>query len=292
MTFTLSDLRYVDQELRWHRTEAPWSAEDAKLYRTTDRNACDFRTKTKRAASSLRFLTDLDPLLGLTLQGGFREDAVVFGLTHLRCLILMNRAEGQLDLGTLPDLEVLALDNRPGLEQISNCPSLKSFVVWSWRGTDMAAMRAAPALEHLKLEGKGQDFSFDGLQGAQSLRACQLFDVCPIDLSALAPLTQLQFLRVVAPRIGSKHQLDLSPLASLTSLVWLTLDYCGSIPSLAPLRQLPSLAGVSIVGTDVRDGDLRPLLDLPPGATATFDNRPHYSHTSDMVDRIRSSTTT
>lgn len=57
----------------------------------------------------------------------------------------------------------------------------------------------------------------------------------------------------------------------------------GPVRSLAPLRELPPALNRRAVGT-VEDGDLTPLLSLPPHVErVTFEDRLHYSHTIDEL---------
>ena len=60
----------------------------------------------------------------------------------------------------------------------------------------------------------------------------------------------------------------------------LNLTDCGELDSLAPLSGLRSLKALAFAGakTTLRDGDLRPLLDLPKLSMVMFGARRHYSH--------------
>jgi hypothetical protein len=284
----MADLRYADQELKWHHADLPWSDAEARRYLESGSNACEVRSKRRYGAAALGFLADLDPLLGVSLRGSLPDDDAVFDLDELRCLILLNRAKRPLRLDRLRELEVLAFDDRPGVEAIARCPALKSLTIWSWAGADLSWLRGGQSVEYIKIEAKGQQFSLNGIQALTALRAGVFLDLTPADLVPLAEQRSLEYLRIEAKRGSPPANLDLAPLRGLTSLAWLTLRFVGSVDSVEPLRSLPLLRGVTLVGTDVRDGDMTPLIDLPPGATVSIDDRPHYSHSANEIDRARS----
>lgn len=79
------------------------------------------------------------------------------------------------------------------------------------------------------------------------------------------------------------------PVGALHRLRILLLGDLGDIASIRPLSRLKKLERLFLIETtNVVDGELSPLLDLPRLKHVDFLDRPHYSHRS--ADFPRSST--
>ena len=65
----------------------------------------------------------------------------------------------------------------------------------------------------------------------------------------------------------------------------LVLD-CGPIESLAPLRGVPLETLFFYESTNIRDGDLGVLLDLPHLKGTAFADRRHYSHKLKEIEAV------
>jgi hypothetical protein len=104
-----------------------------------------------------------------------------------------------------------------------------------------------------------------------------------IPLASLAGLDALEGLERLQID-GCKQFGDLEPIAKCNRLEFLSVANAGSIPSLAPIRRLSNLKHVSFVeSTQIEDGDLSMLLELPSLEKVSFQNRRHYSHTREQI---------
>lgn len=128
-------------------------------------------------------------------------------------------------LAKLTQLEALALDDCG-----NNC--------------DLAAVAKLPGLVSLRVSGgSGQPRKSQALRGMTRLRRLSLRSWRGLgDLSLVAPLTRLEGLELTQTDAA-----DLSPLAGLTQLRWLSLAYSGRLKDLTPLLKLRRLASLSLM---------------------------------------------
>ncbi len=85
---------------------------------------------------------------------------------------------------------------------------------------------------------------------------------------------------------------SIQPAFSIGSLETLTFANVGKRDSLDGIDRLRRLERVIFYGsTDIRDGDLRPLLSLPRLKAVAFANRKHYNLTLDQLERFIESRT-
>ncbi|MDR3690729.1 MAG: hypothetical protein P4L46_15235 [Fimbriimonas sp.] len=96
----------------------------------------------------------------------------------------------------------------------------------------------------------------------------------PIDIARLADCNTLEAIGLR----GIKGVLKLDEISQIPTLKALEIVDCGDIESLAPLARCSNLEMLNFTGkTNVKDGDLRPLLGLPNLKTAMFGDRKHYN---------------
>lgn len=170
-------------------------------------------------------------------------------------------AAGSVDPASMPHLEQLTLawammDPRGHLPE-----GLRSL---TFRGegaqSTLTAIPLSAHLEWLDVSPGRRITTLDGLDRFPRLRHLELDGARLADLSALAHVPDLEWLTLVACR-GLP---DLGPIARLPRLHHLRLVDCGDIPSLRPFAGNPTVADVVANGTTrVADGDLSPLLAMP-----------------------------
>ena len=85
--------------------------------------------------------------------------------------------------------------------------------------------------------------------------------------------------------VGSRKISSLEGLKNNLELRKLIIENLGDIESLSPLKNLLKLEMVIFLGsTNIVDGDLSVLNDLPLLKNVGFKNRKHYSHTRDYFE--------
>lgn len=276
--------------LAWLDIRRPWQpGVDDVVYTERKSNAVEL-TLGRTRVPDVDFAVDLPGLRGLIVDGPVRDDRAAFAAEGLELLALRTRCKLPADLRRLHGLRSLALAWRPGLETMSGLSALETLQLQGFQGDDLSFLGSKPALDFMRLKCVNQQFRLDGIEGAPQLRELWIQDGRLESLHPLGGMTQLRELTVVADFNGIEGTVSLEPLLSHRDLVWLALSGWERVESLKPIRQLPALRNIGIREMEVVDGDLTPLLDLPPGATFMIrDDRPHYSHTVAEIEHLRKS---
>ncbi len=238
--------------------------------------------------------------LYLNAAKGWRCDDYAF-LAELPALKLLSIVaappRGSIPIEAVTGLQSLHLDRvLPEPVDLPPLPALRSCKL-AWSGA-VGSLFDCRDLERLSLAGL-KSKRFDRLSRLAGLKALCLRSSNIVSLRDLAGLGRLAHLELKVCRslasldgiealaglrsltLNEGHKVhDLAPLAALEKLEVLNLTDCGELDSLAPLAGLRNLKALAFAGekTAVRDGDLRPLLELPKLSMVMFGARRHYSH--------------
>jgi internalin A len=146
---------------------------------------------------------------------------------------------------------------------------------------DLISLMPLTRLRILRLAGGRKLASLDGIEAFSALEELRLLD--------LRALSDIEALSGVADSLWSldfntcRRITRLNALASLRRLTRLLVINCGEIESLGPIAQLPLKVLHFYESTNIRDGRLDVLRDLPDLTDTSFANRRHYSHTRDEI---------
>jgi hypothetical protein len=223
--------------------------------------------------SFLRLLPQLQSLKILDLK--IRNVDEIHSLPALRELELITYCDTEIRFSAFPQLQRCSLEWRKRADSLFACLSLKELFVNSYDGKYLLRFANLLNLESLALMNAPVE-TLNGLSMLKRLRSLRLGRlVCLESLDGVEELTDLEELEVQkCRRIGS-----IKPLAALTKLRKLLLNDCGEIESLRPLANLKQLQTVLFYeSTNIVDGDLTPLTQLPDLSLVSFKNRHHYSH--------------
>lgn len=267
-----------------------WTDEDSRRYRE---NECDtvVVSLSGRSRVTLDFVRELPGLRCVYVEGPVKDDTPVFDVAGLESLTLLTRSKKPLSLDRLPLLRELAVHDRPGIEGIRELRSLRELTVVRWEGKDLAFLGDKPELRFLRLEGRKNRAWLDGVEGAPELDELMVLDVCVESIESLRGLRKLREVQLTGvDGLTAAQPWDLSVIEGMERLEWFRAPFNGPVRSLAPVRTLPSLRGVSIgLGAEILDGDLSVFAELPSDViVGPFDNRKHYSHTEKEIERLRS----
>ena len=129
---------------------------------------------------------------------------------------------------------------------------------WPWGSIEI--LWRCIALKTLRVDDCSHMYSLDALSSLASLQRIELQDQRSSDLSPLAGLTSLTFLKLSGRRLG--RVLDLEPLASCTALQYLEIDHPRAtyLNGLTPLGALTRLETLRLSGKAIRN--LEPLAQL------------------------------
>ncbi len=234
------------------------------------------------AAPDLEFLRDLPPLLSLEVHHlPLADIRPIASQPSLETLSINAYFKVGIDFAALSRLVNLHLDWGPGAETIVAAGNLEGLSVNRFPGLDLTLLRPLARLRNLRLAGGRKLASLNGIEAFSALQELRLLDLRALsDIDAVSGLSDtlwsLEF--DVCRRINR-----LDALASLRRLTRLLVINCGEIESLEPIAQVPLKALHFYESTNIRDGRLHVLLELPDLADTSFANRRHYSHTREAI---------
>ena len=235
--------------------------------------------------ADLSFLAEFPNLLYLEVveQKGINT-RYLDGLSNLRGLRLESPGAG-LDFACFQDLEVFTggwhVDNR----NLDRARELRRISAWQFkpRSCDLLALANMPRLEVLQL----RQVNIASLAGVETLEDLRYFDI------AYAP--RLESLDALATHAIEIRELSIShakkiscynPIATLNRLRRLQLSWCAPMPDLKWTRGMDRLDMFSFVETNVEDGDLSPLLELPTLRYVGTMDKKHYNYRFEELNKI------
>jgi hypothetical protein len=180
-------------------------------------------------------------------------------------LIYCRRLTSVAALHGMSSLEILRLTGSSSIGDLASAgawPNLRSFAISS----------GPPVVDFALLEGSPR------LEGFSINSTDMVGTPCSI-----VPLTRMPGLKHfglrAGPKKGFKCLRDVERLAELPSLEYLMLDRGPDLPNVQFLRALTNLTTLRLTRTNILDGDLSPVLELPHLAKLQLDpHRKHYSH--------------
>ena len=189
------------------------------------------------------------------------------------------------DFSRFDRLKVCKLLWRPMAKTILDCSGLKLLNVVNYPAEDLQKLTNMTGLRRLQISSR-KLVSLAGIESLPSLRIMDLAE-CP-KLESLTGIETCQGLQVVELE-NCKKVNDISSLGELANLRDVVLTNCGKVKSLQPLAKCRLLESVTFAGdTNVEDGELTPLLDMPELKRMWFVDKRHYSHKRDQVEAMLS----
>lgn len=229
--------------------------------------------------AGLDFLTELD-LIRWDLEGPLTP---IESLTNLRVLALTCDSDDTISFSELEHLESVAIAWDNADDDVFQCRRLRRLYTENLPDADFGRLASCVALESVGLVDPLLE-SLVGIEGLGNLRSLELAGAGRLeDLSQLQSCTRLKECSIV-----ETHGLaDLDVLPDQSAVEKLILNDNGEIRSLGPLRSQANLDWLVFAGsTNIVDGDLSVLLELPRLRTIAFKNRRHYSHKLKEIQRV------
>lgn len=184
------------------------------------------------------------------------------------------------DFSNFDQLEICKLFWRPKAKTVFDCSGLKLLNVINYPDEDLKSLKNMTGLRRLQITSR-KLMSLVGIESLKSLRILDLAE-CP-KLESLAGIEKCQELQVVELENCKKVD-DVSNLGELANLRDVVLTDCGIIKSLQPLAKCRLLESLIFTGdTNVEDGELTPLLEIPGLKKMWFVDKCHYTHKRDQV---------
>lgn len=205
-------------------------------------------------------------------------------LSNLRGLHLETPGAG-VDFSCFPELEVFIGDWHVDNSNVACCDELRQLRIWKFKPKllDLSDIANTTRLERLEITQTNitslagletlEDLRYFSLAYAPKLESIDNFESCANDIRELDFGT--------AKKIASYE-----PLGALNRLRRLRLSSCAPMPNLKWIQGMDRLDFFSFVDTNVEDGDLAPLLQLPElRYVGTMDKR-HYNYKFRALNEI------
>jgi hypothetical protein len=234
----------------------------------------EWRRINKRHHVDLTQLKQIESLLylsvNLLVKDGFRS---IEDLPLLKRLDLGVAIEARLDFTKMKNLRSLGIEKYSGSEFALQCDWLEELRIWHLKADNLVFLAPLHKLKLLSISHT----SVKTLVGIPNVTELSL-DHAP-KLESLDPLSSCSNMGALELR-NCKKIYDLSPISNLQNLERFELESCGEIASLHPLLNLKRFASFGFTGTtNIDDGDVSCLLEIPGLKSVSYSNRRHYNIT-------------
>jgi protein phosphatase 1 regulatory subunit 7 len=259
------DSERIDEYMEYYRNH--------KFDRLGISPALGYKRKDIEFLRKYPFVTDLG--IGCPWSGDFDFEPLR-ALKNLRTLGV--GAALPLRMGEFPQLEEVRCDWHPKFD-VAGCDRLQMLVLGKYKpkSRNLNDLPLLPSLRELELV-QPLLTSLEGIQRFSSLVKVEIAYAPKLrDLTGLDQLPLLDNLE--CQKCSNVEWLPI--LGNLKTARDISLDGCGSLPSIQCLKQMPALESFYFINTNVVDGDLSPLMGL---RWAGFTRKSHYSHTEKQID--------
>ena len=189
------------------------------------------------------------------------------------------------DFSNFNKLKICKLHWRPKAKTVFGCSNLKHLNVTNYPSEDLQELKNITGLKRLQITSR----KLLSLVGIESLRSLSILDLAGCTkLETLTGIERCQELQVIELE-NCKKVNDISRLGELEKLREVLLTDCGKVKSLRPLANCRLLENLTFAGdTNVEDGQLSPLLNIPELKSMWFVDKRHYSHRRDQIAALLS----
>jgi Leucine-rich repeat (LRR) protein len=230
------------------------------------------------------FLSQLSELETLEITDWNATDVTpIHAVPGLRRLKVFTYCKTAIDFSRFPSVEECSLEWRTNAGSLFEHTGLRKLFINKYPGKDLAAFERVN-LESLSLASP----KLDTLEGIDALKGLMFLGIYVArrltSLEGLQRLRRLTRLEINdCPKVG-----DISPVTDLRGLEELQLCNDGEIETLRPLAGHETLrVFLFYESTNIRDGDLSVLKELPNLEHVAFVDRRHYSHKASDFPRRR-----
>lgn len=234
--------------------------------------------------SEINFLSELTEFVeGIIITDKFADISILNSLHKVRTLGFADNGKSIIDLSNFPSLANLACDFSKRLVSLEVCEQMKDLTLTGFTSADktLSEIPRLSSLKRLKLFRT----NIDRLAGIGSFPILEELTVYKAShLADISALKDVKNTLKVLEFDSCKRISDYDTLGKISALKRLILVNSSDIPSLSFVKRLVDLEFLSFVGTRVIDGDLSPTIGIK---YVGFDNKRHYSHTFEEVNRYR-----
>jgi internalin A len=233
-------------------------------------------------AHELDFLVDIPNLRGIEIyHSDIGDISALWALKELEHIGLECNFTKAGDFAEFPKLTRCFIRWRQSEKTVLDARALQHLNVIGYPYRNLEPLSALKKLSELKLTSK----TLISLEGVAELPALEKLDLyrCT-QLSAIDCLGNADTLRSVSFDTCKKTR-DIEALRHIHELRVARIDNCGPVASLSPVKGSVNLEELYFVeSTNIEDGELELLLQLPRLRIVRFANRRHYSHTRSQIE--------
>lgn len=232
----------------------------------------------------LNFLKNLQHVKHIgVLDHEIRDLSGINTLSDLELLSLITSSKTILDFKKFQNLKWLIFDWIKGSESLFECDSISFLSLYNSEEKNFKRISKLHKLKTLTLN-EGKTESLDGIENLSDLSELRLLNLKQLSsINSISKLSNLKKLEIIN---GCKKFNNFDSVSKLTKLERLALDNLGEIESIKKLSTLKELKEISFHdSTNIMDGDLSVLEKLPKLHMVKFNNRKHYSHKRQDLDK-------
>lgn len=225
--------------------------------------------------SSLDFLGKVSWLKSFTLLDLLTENiSGIHFLSDLRSIYMGDYSKKAIDFASFPELKECRMEFSHNRLSVVSCPKLELLSMLHFSLSDLSKLVPLRHLTTLDIsQGKLADIraitEFRHLEHLNLVLLKSLQDIAPLGRAG-----ELQTLSLE----GTRGFRTLDALSGLGKLRRLNISNCGQIDSIAPLVACRSLEILEFSeDTNILDGDLQPILQMPNLKYISLMNRKHYN---------------
>lgn len=173
-------------------------------------------------------------------------------------------------------------ENKASINLLSN----NSYVIlWNYnvKNKNLINLPENNKLKYLELNLSNCE-SFEGISNFKTIKRLELHYCSKLasDIGISSISNTIEWLHI---NMSKKFVLT-SELEKLKKLKVLCLNNCGSIDNLNFLNSLPDLVDFRFVNTNIKSGDLNPILEHKKLTNAGFLNKKHYNYKAETIEEI------
>lgn len=232
---------------------------------------------------NLDFLKKVSELEALIIQGVIQDVSTINILEHLKYLSLDENTDA-LDFANWKELSTFHGKWNNKFKNLDRCTELKTLWLWKYNPKSKSLDEVAlPSLNELQIVTSAIA-SLEGIERAKKIKTLKLDSMSKLEnITALSALhNKLERLELTSCKKITSYE----SLSGLHALKRLELMSCGELPSLKFMKGMDKLEFISFIDTNLVDGDISPVLDLPNLKYVGFNNKKHYSHKFEEIEEI------
>lgn len=262
-----------------------WRSEYADQIRDSGLLALELNEVRGFEGYDLGFLSDIPELLELwVVHHHLDDDSGISQCPKLRRLNLNTYSTTSPEFERFTQLEDCYLEWRPAATSLLSVQTLRRLQVQNPPWSDLGPLQELTGLVHLVFGNARRLVAVDGIESMRSIESLTVRRATKLpSLAGIESLGSLRRLEVNSCRKVS----SLEPVRPLQQLQYLHVAEGGSLDSLQPIKELVNLQELWFYGsTNVADGRVKFLVDLPALREVRFQDRRHYDAKRDAIKTV------